>query len=188
MHAVLNTTALDSALTEGRRQIEARIGEEMQARLNRYQAGVEILQVKLLDVHPSLEVVDAFRDVAGAYEEKNRLVNEAEGYRNEQVALARGNSEARLQEAQGYSLGRKNRSEGDASRFVQAEGAFRASPGSTELRLYLETMELVLPGKRKMIVDAGKGRRHLLLLEDGVEIAPPAMPFVTADRPPREEE
>ena len=55
------------------------------------------------------------------------------------------------------------------------EQPFRAQPGSNETRLYLETMEQVLPGKKKLILDQSKGRRHLLLLEDGVEIAPPAM-------------
>ncbi len=188
VHAVLTTMDLDGALTQSRRAMEQRIAGEMQRRLDRYQAGVEVLHVKLLDVHPSLEVVDAFRNVAGAFEEKNRLVNEAEGYRNEQVALARGNAQAGLLNAQGYRVGRRNRSEGDASRFVRAEGAFRTAPGSTETRLYLEAMEEVLPGKRKLIVDATKGRRHLLLLEDGVEIAPPAMPFVAPNRPQREEQ
>ncbi len=142
-----------------------------------------------LDVHPSLEVVDAFRDVSGAFEEKNRLINEAEGYRNEQVALARGNAQASLLNAEGYSLGRKNRAEGDSSRFIQAEGAFRASPGTTETRLYLEAMEQILPGKRKLIVDARSGRRHLLLLDDGVELSPQSVPLLTTpNRPPREEE
>ncbi|MBL8213161.1 MAG: cadmium-translocating P-type ATPase [Bryobacterales bacterium] len=187
VHAVITTMDLDGALTQSRRTMEQRIAGEMQQRLNRYKAGVEVLHVKLLDVHPSLEVVDAFRDVAGAFEEKNRLVNEAEGYRNEQVALARGNAQAGLLNAQGYQVGRRNRSEGDASRFIQAEGAFRSAPGPTETRLYLEAMEAVLPGKRKFIVDAKNGRRHLLLLEDGVEIAPPALPFVAPNRPQREE-
>ncbi|MCC6366781.1 MAG: cadmium-translocating P-type ATPase [Bryobacterales bacterium] len=188
IHSVITTTRLDDVLTEGRRAIEERIKKEMQARLDRYKSGVQVLVVKLLDVHPSLEVVDAFREVSGAFEEKNRLIDEAEGYRNEQVALARGSAQASLLAAQGYSLGRKNRSLGDATRFNEREGAFRSAPGPTELRLYLETMEQVLPGKRKMIVDAGKGRRHLMLLEDGVEIAAPAMPFVAPTRPPREEE
>ena len=81
-----------------------------------------------------------------------------------------------MRNAEGYTLGRRNRAEGDASRFVQQEAAFRAAPGPNELRLYLETLEQVLPGKKKLILDASKGRRHLLLLEDGVEIAPPAVP------------
>ncbi|MFN7937390.1 MAG: FtsH protease activity modulator HflK [Bryobacteraceae bacterium] len=189
IHSVITTTALDDALTTGRNGIEARIKAEMQQRLDRYKAGVEVLQVKLLDVHPSLEVVDAFRDVSGAFEEKNRLINEAEGYRNEQVALARGNAQASLLNAEGYSLGRKNRSAGDSSRFIEAEAAFRSAPGPTETRLYLEAMEQILPGKRKLIVDANHGRRHLLLLDDGVELSPQSVPLLTTpNRPPREEE
>src|SRR5262249_16062263 len=172
IHSVITTTELDNALTQGRRDIEQRILKEIQLRLNRYQSGVEVLQVKLLDVHPSLEVVDAFRDVSGAFEEKNRLINVAEGYRNEQVAVARGNARARMLNAQGYSLGRKNRAEGDSSRFTQAEAAFRSAPGPTETRLYLETMEQILPGKRKIILDSSKGRRHLLLTDDAIELSP----------------
>jgi regulator of protease activity HflC (stomatin/prohibitin superfamily) len=133
-------------------------------------------------------VVDAFRGVSGAFEEKNRLINEAEGYRNEQVALARGRAEADLLTAKGYSLGRKNRAEGDASRFTQAEAAFRTGPGTTETRLYLETMEQVLPGRRKMIVDSKNGRRHLMLLDDGVELAPQTVAPMVPNRIPREED
>ncbi|MBS1827696.1 MAG: cadmium-translocating P-type ATPase [Acidobacteria bacterium] len=189
IHSVITTTALDEALTTGRNGIEARVRAEMQQRLDRYKAGVEVLQVKLLDVHPSLEVVDAFRDVSGAFEEKNRLVNEAEGYRNEQVALARGNAQASLLNAEGYSLGRKNRAAGDSSRFIEAEAAFRSAPGPTETRLYLEAMEQILPGKRKLIVDSNHGRRHLLLLDDGVELSPQSVPLLTTpNRAPREEE
>jgi membrane protease subunit HflK len=68
-----------------------------------------------------------------------------------------------------------NRASGDASRFTLAEAAFRAAPQATEHRLYLETMEAVLPGKRKLIIDKNHGRRHLLLLEDGVEIPSPGV-------------
>lgn len=189
LHSVFTATPLDEALTAGRRALETRLRQLMQQRLDRYGSGIEVLQARLLDVHPSVEVVDAFRDVSGAFEEKIRLMNEAEGYRNEQVALARGNAQARLLAAQGYAAGRKNRAEGEAGRFAQAEAAFRSAPGPTETRLYLETLEQVLPGKRKLIVDAGRGRRHLLLVEDGVQIAPPAAGLLAPpSRPPREEE
>jgi len=183
LQAITTTTLMDDVLTTGRQAIEEKMRAELQRRVDRYQAGIRVLRVKLQDVHPSLEVVDAFREVSGAYEEKNRMVNEAEGYRNEQVALARGNAQARVRNAEAYTLGRKNRAEGDASRFVQHEAAFRAAPGPNETRLYLETLEQVLPGKRKLIIDAGKGRRHITLLEDGVEIAPPAVPIVAPQRP-----
>ncbi|MCC6537320.1 MAG: FtsH protease activity modulator HflK, partial [Bryobacterales bacterium] len=181
LQKVITTTALDDALTGNRRVLEQRAKAELQARLDRYRAGVEVLHVRLLDVHPSVEVVDAYREVSGAFEEKNRLINEAEGYRNEQVALARGNAASRLRNAQGYSAGRKNRAEGDGSRFTQAESAFRAAPSTTEARLYLETMEQVLPGRRKLIVDNGRGRRHVFLNEDSVELTP----LLAAPPPPK---
>ena len=104
-------------------------GANCSAGWTEYGAGVQVLEVKLEDVHPALEVVDAFREVSDAFEEKNRLINEAEGYRNEQVALAQGNAKAALENARAYSLGRKTRAEGDASRFLSAEAAFRTAPG-----------------------------------------------------------
>ena len=93
---------------------------------------------------------------------KTGMINEAEGYRNEQVALARGNAKASLaQRRRLLASERVNRAEGDASRFNQREAAFRSAPGPTETRLYLETMEQVLPGKKKLIVDSTKARRQL---------------------------
>ncbi len=173
IHGIASTTPLDALLTTGREAVEAQAQAELQRRLDRYETGVRVIRVKLENVHPAGDVVDAFRDVSAAYEEKNRAINEAQGYRNEQIALARGTARALGESARAYALGRINRSDGDATRFASQEQAYRAAPGVTETRLYLEAMEQVLPGKRKLIVDSGKGRRHLLLLEDGVEIAPP---------------
>jgi regulator of protease activity HflC (stomatin/prohibitin superfamily) len=161
------------------------VKQELQARLDRYRCGIRVMGVRLEDVHPSLEVVDAFREVSGAFEEKNRMVNEAEGYRNEQVALARGNGRAGLQKAAAYTLDRIGRAQGDADRFQQHEAAFRLVPGPTETRLYWETIEQVLPGKKKLIVDSSKARRQLFLLEDGVEIGGPALNPVFSETPSR---
>lgn len=184
--SIVTSTSLDDILTTGRKHVEARVKNELQARLDRYGAGVEILHVQLLDVHPSLEVVDAFRDVSGAYEEKNRMINEAEAYRNQQIALSRGNAKALIAGAEGYSLDKKNRSAGDANRFLIRESGYAASPDLTGTRLYLETMEQILPGKRKMIVDATKARRHLILLEDGVEIGAPGAAVLAPPKGPVE--
>ncbi len=186
IHGIASTAPLDDVLTTGRQSIEQRALVELQRRMDRYDAGIRVLRVKLEDVHPSLEVVDAFREVSAAFEEKNRMINEAEAYRNEQVALARGNAQAQLQNAKAYTLGRTNRAAGDAGRFDQQEQAFRSAPGPTQTRLYLETMEQVLPGRKKLIVDSGKGRRHVLLLEDGVEIAPAGAGVLGPVRPPGE--
>lgn len=170
----ISSAPIDDVLTTGREAIESRAMAVLQVKLDRYAAGVRVLRVKLLDVHPSLEVVDAFREVSAAFEEKNRLINEAEAYRNEQIALARGNAAARLSAASGYKVSRTLRAAGDGSRFDLAESAFDTAPEIHRFRLYLETMEQVLPGKSKLILDSSKGRRHLLLLEDGVEVAPPS--------------
>jgi Cu+-exporting ATPase len=184
LHAIVTAAPLDDLLTAGRAATERRAAGELQRRLDRYGAGVTVLSVRLQDVHPSLEVVDAFREVSGAFEEKNRLMNEAEGYRNEQIAVARGNARARLESAKAYTLGRTNRAAGDASRFSQTEAAFRAAPAVNETRLYLETMEEVLPGRNKTIVEPGKGRRHLLLMEDGVEMPRGLAPVIAPQRAP----
>jgi Cu+-exporting ATPase len=170
VRSVATSSALEDVLTQGRRQFEQRARDELQRRLDQYGAGVQVLEVKLEDVHPALEVVDAFREVSDAFEEKNRLINEAEGYRNEQLALAHGNAQAALENARAYSLGRKTRAEGDASRFLSAEEAFRSAPEATQSRLYLETMEEVLPGKKKLIMDNRAGRRQLMLLRDGIAL------------------
>ena len=172
LQGIMNITNLDEVLTTGRQRVEQSAQTEIQRRMDRYETGIRVLRVKLEDVHPSLEVVDAFRSVSAAFEEKNQMINEAEGYRNERVALARGSAQAELHNADAYTLGRANRAQGDASRFTQSEQAYRAAPGLTGIRMYLETMEQVLPGRKKMIVDSSQGRRHLLLLEDGVELAP----------------
>lgn len=187
LQLIATATPLDRLLTDGRREAETLAARNLQQRLDRYGAGVRVVSVKLLDVHPAVEVVDAFRSVSEAYEDKNRLINEAEGHRNEQVALARGNAKAREEQAQAYKVGRANRAQGDAARFTDMEAAYRAAPAGNDTRLFLETMEQVLPGKKKMIVDNAKGRRQLLLLEDSVEIGPAGPVLAPPPRPPERE-
>jgi modulator of FtsH protease HflK len=170
MQSVVTSSSLDDVMTRDRRGIEATARQQLQDRLSRYGAGVRVLQVKLEDVHPSIEVVDAFREVSDAFEEKSRLINEAEGYSNEQVALARGNAAAMLQNANSFLLGRTARAGGDASRFDSAAAAYRLAPDVTASRLYLETVEQVLPGRNKLIIDKTTSKRQLYLLQNGVQL------------------
>ncbi len=172
LRSVVNAMPLDALLTTGRRGAEKAAAEELQRRFDRYGVGARVRRVAIQDVHPSVEVVDAFRDVAGALEEKSRMVNEAEGYANEQVALARGQAEAGLREAAGYKIARSDRAEGDAARFVSLEDEYRRAPEPTSARLYLETMDEVLPKRPKLIVDSRGGRRNLWTVEAGVMLAP----------------
>ena len=172
LRSVVNTIPLDSLLTTGRHGAELQAAEELSSRLDYYQTGVRVLHVRFQDMHPSVEVVDAFREVAGALEEKSRMINEAEGYANEQVALARGQGEALVQVAKGYKASRSDRAGGDAERFRQLESAYRTAPAPTSTRLYLEAMEEILPGRKKLIIDSQGGRRTLWTLDDGVLVAP----------------
>lgn len=189
LRSVVNQTALDPMLTTGRAELESRVKTELAARLERYETGAEVLSVRVQDVHPSVEVVDAFRDVAGAQEEKVRMVNEAEGYRNEQTALARGQAEARLAASEGYRAGRTNRAEGDAARFQLFEARQRLHPGVTATRLYLETMDEILPGRKKLILDSKTGgKRTLYSIEDGVLLPNMGAPIQAAPPPTFEPE
>lgn len=174
LRLLVGKTSLDSVLTTGRAEIERQTRDAMQSSLDEYQSGLRVIAVQLQDVHPSLEVVDAFRDVSSAFEEKNKLISQAEAYRNEQLELARGQGLARLADAAAYTSNRANRATGDAERFNQAVEAFKRAPGVTETRLYLEAIEQVLAGKKKMIIDASKfGKRQMLFIDpQGIPIDP----------------
>jgi len=179
VQGIVTSSSLDDVMTHNRRGIEDAASRQLQARLDRYGAGVRVLQVKLEDVHPSIEVVDAFREVSDAFEEKSRLINEAEGYSNEQIALARGNAAAQLQNANAFSIGRTARAGGDTSRFESAAAAWRQAPDVTSSRLYLETVEQVLPGRNKLIVDKTNNKRQLYLLQNGVSLPNGIRPLPT---------
>jgi Cu+-exporting ATPase len=175
LRALIGQTPLDAVLTTGRHQIEMQAQALAQRKLDEYHGGARILSVQFQDVHPSLEVVDAFRGVASAFEEKSTLINQAEAYRNEQLELARGQALGQLSEAAGYTTECGNRASGEAERFRQAEGAFKQAPGVTETRLYLEAVEKALAGRKKLIIDVAKfGRRQMFFLDPQGGVIDPA--------------
>jgi membrane protease subunit HflK len=164
---------LDSVLTSGRRSIEQAWAEALDAALVPYGVGVEVVSTHLIDAHPPLEVVEAFREVASANEERTRAIDEAEGYKLERIPLARGEAQAALHRAEGYRERLKHRSAGESEAFRLRAKEFAAHPDLTRFRLYTETVEEVLPNKKKFITGGGLGgRRRFLYLEPG-EPAPP---------------
>jgi HflK protein len=166
LRAAIAREALDGVLTTRRGRIELGWKEALAGVLGQYGSGVEVLDVRLQDVHPPLEVVEAFRDVATALEEKSTRINEAEGYRLEQVPLARGQEQARILGARAYSEARIERAAGEGLRFGLRQEAYRRNAPVTALRLYFEAIEQVLPNKPKTIADAKKlGRRRFLVLD-----------------------
>ena len=113
---------------------------------------------------PPKQVIAAFKDVASAKEDKNRMINQAEGYRNDVIPKARGEAEAQIREAEGYNQARIARAEGDVAKFSAVLKEYRKAKGVTETRLYLETVEEILQNTEKIIVPDGKGNGNLINL------------------------
>ena len=138
--------------TTGKFTIQEETKEQLSLILDKYESGIHIVAVQLQDVSPPKEVIGAFKDVASAKEDKNRMINQAEGYRNDVIPKARGEAESMIRDAEGFKESRIKRSEGDAEKFSTILKEYRKAKSITEKRLYLETMQKVLPGIEKFIV------------------------------------
>ncbi len=155
---------IDEALTDGKFIIQEETKDLLQTILDNYETGIHVVAVQLQAVGPPRQVVAAFKDVASAKEDKNRMINQAEGYRNDVIPKARGEGQAQIANAQGYMEARIKRAEGDATKFAAILKEYRKAKGVTETRLYLETMEQILPQIQKYIVpDKGGGNLINLL-------------------------
>jgi membrane protease subunit HflK len=170
LRTVVGRNKIDETLTTGKFTIQEETKEQLALILDNYQSGIHVVAVQLQDVSPPKEVLGAFKDVASAKEDKNRMVNQAEGYRNDVIPKARGEAESMIRSAEGFKESRIKRSEGDAINFTTVLKEYRKAKSITEKRLYLETMQKVLPGIEKFIVpdrESG-GLLNLLNLNPGV--------------------
>jgi len=177
---VVGKNNIQFILTEGRTKIADDTRRVMQAVLDGYSAGVVITQVALQRTEPPASVLDAFRDVQSAQADRERAQNEAEAYRNDIVPRARGEVQRLLQQAEAYKQETIANAQGDASRFTQIYNEYRVAKDVTTRRMYLETMEQVMRGTNKVIVDgqgAGTGVvPYLPLPELQKKAAPAAQP------------
>lgn len=164
LRTVIGRHNIDEALTTGKLQIQEESKELLQSILDKYKTGIQVVAVQLQDVSPPKEVIAAFKDVASAKEDKNRMINQAEGYRNDIIPKARGEAEALIRAAEGYREARIKRAEGDVARFKAILKEYRKAKDITRKRMYLETMEEILPGIQKYIVPKGKDSNLLNLL------------------------
>ena len=136
--------------------------EEVQATLQSYDSGITVVRVNLLKSDAPEEVKDAFRAVQAAPQERDRLQKEADAYANKVTAEARGNASQTAERAKAYSTEVVNVAEGDASRFLSIYSEYVKAPEVTRQRLYLETMERVLGGMRKIIMDGPEGSQSVV--------------------------
>ena len=169
LRTVVGRNKIDETLTTGKFTIQEETKNQLQSILDNYNSGIHVVAVQLQDVSPPKEVIGAFKDVASAKEDKNRMINQAEGYRNDVIPKARGEAEAMIRDAEGFKESRVKRAEGDATKFTTILKEYRKAKSITEKRLYLETMEKVLPDIEKIIVpDKDSGNMlNLLNLNTG---------------------
>ncbi|MCZ6635651.1 MAG: FtsH protease activity modulator HflK [bacterium] len=165
LRQVIGQHLIDEALTEGKLQIQEEIQAQIQEVLDQYGIGLRIEQAKLQTVQVPQEVDHAFKDVASAREDRERLKNEAEAYRNDIMPKTRGQAEKMLRAADAYKVERVKTSQGDAGRFLEVLAEYRKAKDVTETRLFLETMEKILPGMQKFVVDTGGGGGFLNVLQ-----------------------
>jgi membrane protease subunit HflK len=132
--------------------------------LDVYQTGLLVTEARLLVVDPPSEVRDAFHDVVRALEDRDRIVNESEGYREDVVPKARGEAAQMVQQAEAYKAQRVIRSQGDAERFLKILSEYQKAKAVTRDRLYLESMERIMPNIEKFILDTGERGGVLPLL------------------------
>jgi membrane protease subunit HflK len=153
MREVIGASKIDDALTEGKERIQVEAETLLQKILDGYGTGIEVVTVKLQDVDPPEAVSDAFKDVISAEQDKERMINEARGYQNDIVPKARGEAAQQVNEALAYRETKVRDAEGIAGRFNAVYEEYAKAPEVTARRLYLETMEEILPRIETIILD-----------------------------------
>ena len=168
MREVVGDRTVTEVLTVGRQEIEVRVEERLQDLADQYEMGITIDQVVLQDVNPPDPVKPSWDEVNQAQQQRDQMINEARADYNRVIPRARGEAQQTVLQADGYLLERVNRAQGDALRFTAIHDAYRLAPQVTRQRLYLETMQRILPRVgRKLYVDADTTGVLPLLSLDG---------------------
>ncbi|MGA1635319.1 MAG: FtsH protease activity modulator HflK [Gemmobacter sp.] len=172
MRDIIARSELSPILNRDRGAIAADLRAAVQETLDSYEAGINVVRINFDRADPPREVIDSFREVQAAQQERDRLEKEADAYANRVLAGARGEAARILEESEAYRASVINAAEGEASRFVAVYDEYVKAPEVTRRRMYLETMEQVLGGMDKIILDgvggegAGQGVVPYLPLND----------------------
>jgi len=154
MRKIVGDRTVNEVLTVGRQEISDLAKQNLQALCDQYETGIKVEQVVLQDVNPPDPVKPSFNEVNQAQQEREKLISEAQSDYNKVIPRARGEAQQTIQEAEGYALSRVNTARGDSSRFVSIYDQYRRAPEVTRKRIYLETMNRILPQvQRKIIID-----------------------------------
>ena len=164
MREVVGDRTVDEVITIGRQEIESEALVKMQALSTKYAMGINIDQVQLKNINPPQPVQESFNEVNQAQQEKEKLINEARREYNKVIPLAEGEKDQRIREADGYRLKRINEAEGDVARFNALLTEYLKAPEVTRRRIYVETLQAVLPGLRSKVIVDDEARNILPLL------------------------
>jgi membrane protease subunit HflK len=148
----INQDPMEFILTEGKGVIQERAQRIAQDLLDQQSSGIRLLAVQLIKDAPPSDVMEAFRDVASAREDKDTYINEALAYQSEIVPKTQGEAQKLIEEAQGYRGGKIHTATGDAERFASKAAEYRKNRDVTEKRIYIETLEKILPNVNKLIL------------------------------------
>ena len=156
LRQVVGSRPIDDVLTDKKEEVQEETRLLLQGLLDDYETGINVTEVKLANVFAPEQVKDAFDDVVRAKEDKARIINLADAYKEDILPRARGDAARLLQDAEAFRQQRIALSTGESERFLAILNEFRKSPDVTRQRLYLEAMEEILPGIRKIIGDPGR--------------------------------
>lgn len=172
LRSMVGRTSIDEVITTGREKVQSETRSWLQKLMDEYQSGISVTEVKLQTVDAPDEVKEAFHDVVRAREEKEKLINQAMGYKADLIPRARGEARKIEREAEGYKEQRVLRANGDASKFESVLAEYTKAERVTRERLYLETMERIL-GKidKKVVVDKELAKGALPILQLGPQAA-----------------
>ncbi len=175
MREVVGDRTVDEVITIGRQEIETEALTKMQALSTKYAMGISIDQVQLKNINPPEPVQESFNEVNQAQQEKEKLINEARRDYNKVIPLAEGEKDQRIREADGYRLKRINEAEGDAARFSALLAEYIKAPEVTRRRIYIETLQDVMPGIRSKIIIDEQDAQHSAISESRLPEGRPAM-------------
>ncbi|MEO1616248.1 MAG: FtsH protease activity modulator HflK [Planctomycetota bacterium] len=164
MRTVVGDRTVDEVITVGRQEIEVDALAQLQELVNRYELGLSIDQVQLKNVNPPKPVQPSFNEVNQAQQEREQMINVANGEYNKVVPRARGEAEQKIQAAEGYATKRVNEAEGDVARFNAVLKEYLKAPEVTKQRIYIETMRDVVPAIGKKIILDDDAKQVLPLL------------------------
>jgi len=167
---IVGDRTVNEVLTIGRQEISVAVQTKLQELCNQYETGIKVDQVVLQDVNPPDRVKPSFNEVNEAQQEREKLINQAQAEFNKVIPRARGEAEQMIQEAEGYALERVNRSKGEVARFNVLYNQYRFAKDVTRQRIFLETMNTILPkvGKKLIVDESVKGLIPLLDLKKEV--------------------